>query len=104
MLLVSFDANGETTSATLEFDVMQGLSLDIIVGLPAICNHFRDVLGEMMGKVFFSTPNEEEPTTLHQVDSQPLIDPNILTTAPTSAWKHSATVISQEELMIPRWV
>jgi hypothetical protein len=60
MLQVSFDTDGETTSATLEFNVMQGLSLDIIVGLPAICNYFRDVLGEMMGKAFFATAGDNE--------------------------------------------
>ncbi len=42
MLGVSFDTQREMRKACLEFNVMDGLSLDLIIGLPAICNHFRE--------------------------------------------------------------
>jgi hypothetical protein len=44
MLFIEFETEGRPTSAILEFWVMEGLSLDLIIGLPAICNHFREVL------------------------------------------------------------
>ena len=53
MLQVSFLTESGIRSANLEFNVMEGLSMDLIIGLPAICNHFREVLAEMMGKVIF---------------------------------------------------
>ncbi len=81
--------------------VKHRISLDLIVGLPAIYDCFRDVLGEMMGKVFFSTADTNEEATLEQINSHPLICPDILAKKPDSAWKDSSAMVSQVELMIP---
>ena len=59
MLQVSFQTESGIKTASLEFNVMEGLSMDLIIGLPSICNHFREVLAEMMGKVMFKSPKDE---------------------------------------------
>ncbi|MFN9917269.1 MAG: hypothetical protein ACK53L_32080, partial [Pirellulaceae bacterium] len=100
ILQVSFQTAGGIKTANLEFNVMEGLSLDLIIGLPSICNHFQDVLAEMMGKVLLGNTCEEEQH-LDMVD-QPLINENILSTVPSDPWNQEySNTISEEELMIP---
>ena len=45
---VKFTVEGKQYSADLDFLVMDGLNMDMIIGLPSICNYFLDVLIHMM--------------------------------------------------------
>jgi hypothetical protein len=75
MLRVNFESNSGQRSAVLEFDVINGMSLDLIIGLPSICNHFKELLAEMMGNVLFH--EDDCNADLNSID---YIDTKILTT------------------------
>ena len=102
MLDIAFVDADVQTGACLEFNVMEGLSLDLIIGLPAICNNFRAVLIEMIGNIVFDEDEDDTEHTLHQAGPSCFIDPNVLSEEPITAWKESASTISEEELMIPQ--
>jgi len=100
MLEVTFSTDHGATTAILDFNVMRGLSLDIIIGLPAICNHFKDVLAEMMGKVASHQDELSGNLQVSLIQSSPLIDPEWLHKQSIPPWSQFS-VVSEEELMIP---
>lgn len=76
------DQNGRPIAADLEFYVLEGLNMEVVIGLPAICEHFKDLFIEMI-----------EGTTLSNIHPAVLeretIDLN---------WE---APICEEEIMIP---
>ncbi|MFN9905179.1 MAG: retropepsin-like aspartic protease, partial [bacterium] len=102
MLFIEFETEGRPTSAILEFWVMEGLSLDLIIGLPAICNHFNEVLCDMMGKAIFNQHDNGSIPDLNQIEPTNLIKRDILSSEPVQPWSYSDSfVMSEEENMIP---
>lgn len=73
---------GESTAAELDFHVLDGLSMEIVIGLPSICKNFRDLFVEMI----------EDSTLLN-------IQPSLLTQDKVQL--HWESPVCQEEIMIP---
>ena len=48
ILKISFEHGASVTTAEVRFLVMEGLSMDLVIGLPDICLHFKEVLFHMM--------------------------------------------------------
>ena len=48
ILEISFEHGSSVPTAAVKFLVMEGLSMDLVIGLPDICLHFKEVLFHMM--------------------------------------------------------
>ena len=60
ILKISFEHGASVTTGLVKFLVMNGLSMELVIGLPDICRLFREVLFSMM-----SDPVIEEANSVH---------------------------------------
>ena len=91
-LEISFSFGAEEVMATLNFLVMEGLSLDLVIGLPDICRYYKEVLFHMM--------RDEQ---LFSVQKFSRIDPAVLEVAGKKPWKNPLLAEeSEEERSIPQ--
>ena len=91
VLEISFVHADTTTTASVKFLVMNGLSMELVIGLPDICRLFREVLFSMM-----NDPTIEGDDDVH------LIDPALISGEPSEPWlKPVPAQISEEEEEIP---
>ena len=101
-LRVSFQLEDGASSADLVFYVMDGLSLDLIIGLPTICLYFKEVLSEMMGKFSQEVPEVCGSSSLNLLRQGEVLDPVLIAEGPIDAWQRPvSSVLSEEDLMIP---
>lgn len=81
-----------STSAVLDFLVLKGMSMGIVIGLPSICEHFQEIFFEMI-----SSANSGQ-----EVSEVLLIDPHLVTDQGLQQpWKSATAPINQEDDKIP---
>ena len=86
ILEISFIHGNAVTSASVNFLVMKGLSMELVIGLPDICRLFKEVLFYMM-----NSPAMEE------MESLQLINPEFIGRELSEAWSKPVLLQSSEE-------
>ena len=99
-LEVTFAEKELKHKATLEFLIMDGLSMELIIGLPDICNHFHSLLFHMIGKLT-EMKNRDNLSQLVEFEERKLIDPELLESAAIPPWMLAVPSVSEEDVMIP---